>query len=386
MANALLLTYHIFEGVRRGGIHYIANYLSKIGYNIDFVTNPVYIKWLFKYGLNDRENVKNLFRLIKGIRYDVFDGVEIRNFSIPILIPYKLASFINNKFKNFGLVSNWCLLEKRLRSSYNIIVIESTSSILLLKKLRERYPKSKIIYRPSDPVMAYSDIKLLINAEKDIIQSADRIWLVNESAKSFYEKKLKIRLKNYFILNNPVVYGKEINEKNINISNRGIKAVYVGCFPIDYDLIDMSSEKYKSAEFIIIGPYKDKLKKNNVIFTGPLNRERCKEIIRGCNIGIIPYKKRREINQLFEITGKVGIFMLYGLPIVGMNISETLAKLKGFYVAKNHDEFLNYFSDAIMLNEIERVKIFAAYKEILNNYTFEKFEYDLDLELKNIHI
>lgn len=366
MKNVLFLTYHMYASKRKGGFHSFFRYFLNKKYDIDVYTIPLHVNWLFKN--NDRENCKNFFYLIKGMNYN-YENQIIKNFSDPIIFPYRFIKSVKKRDDDLSkyLIPNKNFFGKRLKNNYDYIIIESTSGILLFDYLRERYTNSKIIYRPSDPIVAYTDIKELIEAEKNIIQKSDLTLVINESSLNLYKKYfIDINSNNIKILENPLISKFDI----LNNNDKKIFITYLGVFPIDYNLIFKISEEFKNEKIYIIGPYEDKIKKDNVIFTGTLSENEYQKILVKTKIAIVPYLNKGNINKLFEITGKIALFMKYNLPIVAINVSQELSKYD-IYTCKDYNQFIDILYKLIN-NKSSLYKKYSS--EILMKYNTEVVE------------
>lgn len=365
--NALLLTYHLLEYTRVAGFHKISDLLIKHDFNVDFVTIPFSIYWLFKN--NDRENFTNFRKLMRKIPESVEKNVS--NFSVPSFVPFRIQEKLSIRNSKWIQLIYWNRLKRRLKSHYDLIIIESTTAVLLFDFLRNTYPDSKIVYRPSDPLIAYSKSESLLCAESNILKNADDIWFVNKSSKDFCESKYGCRLSKYRIIHNALISEKELKKKKQDkpIKRQKKTILYLGVFPIDYELIRRVAKKFPEVDIVIIGPYKDILKMNNIVFTGPLPLKEAKRLLSEAHLGIVPYIKKGRINELFEITGKIAIYMASGLPIVAINVSRKLNEYH-CHVVSSIKEFIGAVEK--YLRKSDAVSI--DYSEYLLEYTIESFE------------
>lgn len=64
--------------------------------------------------------------------------------------------------------------------------------LFLLNLIKKYFPKAKIIYRPSDPLVEFSNEEYAIAAEKRLIAKADKILLVNNESLAVYAEKFQM--------------------------------------------------------------------------------------------------------------------------------------------------------------------------------------------------
>ena len=109
--NALVITSHVKNSILLGGFHYFVKYLTGAGYDVDWVTNPVSITWLFRH--EDKANPSNFLDLWRGISWQEND-TTIRHFAVPVWIPAKVAKMLGMKLGVY-FWPRWEKLRKRLR-------------------------------------------------------------------------------------------------------------------------------------------------------------------------------------------------------------------------------------------------------------------------------
>ncbi|WP_373943590.1 hypothetical protein [Polaribacter sejongensis] len=175
----------------RGGFHKFAEYTSKIGVETVFFSfaRPYYS--LFKK--TERLNKKVLFELTKGKEYKVGSN-SLLNITFPTLalpgplrkfIPESLDVFLQRfSFKSFNKFSS-----KYLANS-NYFIFESNESLLLFDKIKKKFPDSKLIYRPSDPILTETSNNYLGKLEKKVICKADLVLIVNKEGLDLYRKAI----------------------------------------------------------------------------------------------------------------------------------------------------------------------------------------------------
>jgi glycosyltransferase involved in cell wall biosynthesis len=215
-------------------------------------------------------------------------------------------------------------------------------------------------------VLPYKYDNVLLKFEKKIIEEADIVLFPSEKAKQLVLEKYKIEdiPSKMVLLHNPV--------EDIDFGNRPLKplfdrkkrAIYAGFFSIDWSLIKSLAKRFRDYEFMILGP-KTRINEPNVSILGAVNFEEVLELLSESRIGIIPYKRIGEINDLLTLTKKIILMMKAKLPIVAQNVCPEVAKY-GIVFAGSKEDFMQKFSE---LTEISNSKDFFEYDErIIQDY------------------
>lgn len=377
--KALLITYHVVGSRRSAFFTQLWKWLAEMRFHVDVFTYPYYLADTI-LRRNDRNNFRNLIKLMKGSQ----EKSLIRNFTIPKVIYFRILRHLPDKVKEIIYCPR--KLESLLRKEqYDIIFFESTIGVCFYNSIRNINPCAKIIYRPSDPlcfVPPYKYDNVLLKREKKITEEADMVLFPSEEIKQLMLRKYEINdvPNKMIILHNPV--------ENVVFENRSLKplpkrkkrAIYAGFFPIDWSLIKLLARRFKDYEFIILG-LKAGINESNISIPGALSFEKVLELVSESRIGIIPYKRLGEINDLFTLTKKVILMMKAKIPIVAQNVSHEIAK-HGIILAKSQEDFIQKFSQLTKLLDTKNFfeydeKIFQDYHENFVKLKFKKTILDL---------
>jgi glycosyltransferase involved in cell wall biosynthesis len=224
---------------------------------------------------------------------------------------YDHIQIYRHKFRHFlpGFLINLYfkkMIQKEDRfdwNKYEMIILEGGYPVYLSFVL-----KNPIVYRQSDPIKTplanrgyFKKLELqLIN--KSIITSS-------ALEKDFFFHQM---FSKYFYWHSGYVI------PNIAVDiHRKKTFVYMGLAPIDYLLIKKIAKRYPNYKYLIIGPFKDKLHLENIIFYGYLNIKQYCEIISSASIFIIPMTRSwsNKVSE-YSYTGKMLLAMHYGIPIL----------------------------------------------------------------------
>ncbi|NNG67950.1 hypothetical protein [Caldanaerobacter subterraneus] len=384
MKRAFAIGYHVFGSNKRtGGFLNILRFLQKSGFSIDYLTTPSSFKWIFSH--NDRENFSNFIKLLLGNKY-IQNGVEIYNFTVPNILPYRMALYWRFLWK-FALLPPIDEVIRRIKGKkYNIMLFESVPASVYIEKLKNEY-KVPTIYRASDPLIAWmSDFREEAQIiEKTIFTLSDEIWLPNRVILDYYKAKGFVG-NNIHVINNPLITEENLKllfDDKLKRRNDNKIATYVGVFPIDYEVLKYAALCNPEILFIIIGPYKPILKLKNVLFTGPLKEHEVQGYISRSSIGIIPYSFRGDINRLLGLTRKIAQFLVHRIPLVVYNTAEI--DIPGVFYCRTKEEFGRKISEIVknpfdIIGEKEAIEIY----EILEEYTYETFIQRLEYRLSKL--
>lgn len=254
------ITYHNWKTKRHGGFHQFAEYTCKQGIETVFFSfsRPYYI--FLKN--EERLNYKVLRLLNNGCYYNI-GGHDLLNVTWSTLaLPGFLRKFVSSEINEWLMCHSFTpfkkVAEKWLKNT-DCFVFESCDAVFLLDLIKKYFPKAKIIYRPSDPLVEFSNEEYAIAAEKRLIVKADKILLVNNESLAVYAEKF------------PDVYNKDkfyVVSNGVNISDYLKKydcpdelkwpktALYIGASLIDWELIIRAAQQLPEIKFIIITPNK----------------------------------------------------------------------------------------------------------------------------------
>jgi len=372
MKRILFFTYHHLRSNRQSGVLDYIRMLGNRGFAIDIVTVPTHLFWIAQN--NDRESPLNLLKLILGIQ----EG-NIRNWGFPRIMPGRISRTI---FKDYRVAGSFTNIAIRLKKRYNLIVFESTECIEYFEKIKHKYPKTKIIYRASDPIAMYSSNSFLIQKEREIIAQCDEAWVLDTDTINFYNKhgfcinKCKV-IPNYYYSNNDI----SVIEKLVLDSSSRNCIVYFGAQPIDYKLLCEVGDQFPDEVFYIFGPY-DLPSTNNVHYAGSRPMQEIYPYLARAKMMIIPYAINGSKNFYMKIGRKIAFAKLFGLPIVVIN-SAKFAESSDVIFADDTSQFIDGI--AIFLNR--HIDYYANHLKALtelDSYNYSNLEKVIDMLVSDI--
>lgn len=356
------ITFHNWETKRLGGFHKFAEATAKAGHEVIFFSfeRPYYI-YLKK---EERLNKDVLKKLSKGVRYVIDDkGNSILNTTWPTLrIPMPLykhvPSQINEWFNSHSLSSFNSYANKYFKDT-DVFVFESCSGVYLFDKIKDLFPNSKFIYRPSDPLMVKD---IYVDVETNILTKSDKVLIVNESGLNLYRNKVYDfdNRVNYELLSNGVDVEKFAlkYERPISLQKENI-ALYVGARVIEWDLILKCGFELPNINFIIVCPenapeYFLKKKTKNIEYINGISPSEVPAWVTNCDVVIVPNPKGLFKIKPWGITAKYYQAMMAEKPIVAFDDTSDLLNY-------NVDVCYTYEDFIIKLDKAMKSKVKQSY-------------------------
>ena len=362
--KALVITYHVKNCVRLGGIHFFIRYLTQAGYDIDWVTGTVSVSWLLKRG--DRSNARNFIDLVRGISWEE-NNTLIRHFAVPVWIPARIARLLGMELGKYHY-PRWEKLRKRLRDSYDLILAEGVAC-QYAEQLRTDYPRARIIYRPSDALKTFTSFPDPERLELDMIKASDLVCCVDENHMNYYKslaagevrQQEKIKL-----LRNPLTTQADIEfAENFTPSQNEPSVVYVGVSYVDHQLASYAASHNKDAAFYMIGPAGKS--HDNVVYTGMLSEEEYEKYLFRASVGITPVN----LPIAYGYTRKIIKYMKYLLPIAA-TCSDNYLNAPGFFCADTKEEFSQKISEFLKYSPEDREKLREGYLRVMKVFSQEE--------------
>ena len=362
--KALVITGHVKNSLRLGGFHFFVKYLTGAGYDVDWVTNPVSITWLLRH--DDKCNPRNFFDLWRGISWQE-NNTTIRHFAVPVWIPACVARMLGMKLATH-FYPRWEKLRKRLRDSYDAIVLEGVAC-QWAQDLRRDYPAARIIYRPSDALKLFSAIPNPDEFEVNMIKAADIVGCVDENHVNYYRglveglpgEQAKVKL-----FRNPITTQADIaTAETFKPVEHKPSVVYVGVSFVDFELIDYAAARNKEATFYIIGP--SEKSHDNVVYTGMLTEEEYSKYLLTASVGITPAK----LQAVYGYTRKIIKYMKYLLPIVA-TWTDNYLNIPGLFCVDTQEEFAQKISDCLKYSPQDRENLRAGYLRCMRVFSEEE--------------
>lgn len=371
--KVVFITYHNWKTKRHGGFHQFAEYSCSKGIETVFFSfsRPYYI--IFKN--EERLNRKVLFMLTRGIYYELKCN-KLLNVTWPTLA---LPGFLRRFFPasmNEWLMKHSFMPFKQFANKWlynsDCFVFESCDAVFLLPLVKKYFPKAKIVYRPSDPLVEFANEDYYITAEKEMITMADKVLVVNiESLNVYREAFSDIFVKEKFhVVSNGVsleAYLKKYEKPSLMKTNKN--ALYVGSFSPDWNLIFKAATELMDVIFIIITPNKPQNhilkiidKYQNIQFIPGIPPEDVPKWVTNANLIIQPFSMEMQHfnKKSLGLTAQNYKAMAARKPIVAYGIPMHLS-VYGLVTTNTYDGFI-----AAVRNNIDRKNV----------------EYKIDLESK----
>jgi hypothetical protein len=297
---------------------------------------------------------------MKGIEYQVGQGRLINktvlSFSLLFLRKFwkYIPSNILNYFSTITLPVFSSFAKKNFQNT-DVFVFESTESVFLYPSIKGMFSTSKIVYRPSDPLIASKE-KRFVDAEVKLLKGADFVFLVNEDAVLLYKQYIKdfdLQV-NYSILPNGVDTSAYLKTyEKLDLLKLPNIALYVGARPIEWNMIVESAELLPDINFIIIcskmSPlsFIDKTKSlSNLHYINGIDKQDVPKWVTNADLIIVPNPKNLYKYNVWGITAKYYQAMVAKKPIVAYHDSESIGQY-GIKVTYNTADFVSAIRESI---------------------------------------
>ncbi|BDD87665.1 hypothetical protein DPPLL_20300 [Desulfofustis limnaeus] len=335
---------------------------------------------------DERLNFKMLLSLSKGKTYEL-DGGKLLNITNPnFALPNILSKRVSQSFKiacQQSFVFNFKKFANKYFNETDFFIFESTESVLLFERIKEIFPKSKLIYRPSDPIVvdSWCDVG---DYEEKLIKASDWTFLVNEQGLKSYEEKTNCFIGNekYSILSNGVSY-KEFQDKYETpyLLSGNCSALYLGARPVDWELIINSAQKAKNINFVIVCPEKPSKKyllevnkSKNIQYVPGIFPEEVARWITNCDVFIVPNPRDLYKQKVWGITAKLYQAMAARKPIVVYHDYEHLRDI-GVKYSYDTDSFVKNIYESLSIKEIDyRFDFNTIEWKVITDRFYEKLE------------
>ena len=302
------ITYHNWETKRHGGFHQLAEYTVSQGINTVFFSfsRPYYI--IFKR--EERLNASILRHLSKGAEYVVGSHI-IKNITWPTFaLPGFMRKFLSNKINKWLMTNSFESFDKfakKCLEGTDCFVFESCDAVFLADLIKNKFPNSIIVYRPSDPLVDFSNDKMMNLYEGKLLKLADLVFTVNEESIKLYEEEFfdVFDSSKAIVLKNGVHLKDYQKKYECPDALKNVKsALYVGAFDVDWDLIFYTASKLPDIKFVIVTPVSVKSnilrmidKHNNVDYIPGIKPSDVPKYITNATLIIQPYPKKHNFHN-----------------------------------------------------------------------------------------
>ena len=349
------ITYHNWETKRQGGFHKFAEAAARAGHEVVFFSfDRPYIIYFKK---EERLNKGVLIRLSKGTKYKLENGGAVFNCTWPTLrlpMPFLryAPNWLNRWLETHSLKPFRAFCHKFLDGT-DVFVFESCAGLQLFDSIRNRYPKAKYVYRPSDPLMIEGAKAPTIEMEKNCLLHSDLTLLVNVEGLNLYKKTMPDFDKEvpYKILSN----GVDVNEfkQEYPVPAQLAKpntALYVGARRPEWGLVAEAARQCKDINFVIVCPEfppmdfpKDTLP--NLVYIPGIKPSEVPAWVTNCKVIIIPNPQGLYKVKPWGVTAKYYQAMAAQKPIVVYEDSDEIKQL-GIPVSHNYGDFISDLQSA----------------------------------------
>ncbi len=350
LTKITFITVHTWESKRLGGFHKFAEAACEHGIETVFFSFPrPYYALFMKDELYNKKTIKSLQ---KGIDYNVGKSILHNITYITCRLPNFFGKFLGDKMMNKLLCSSFSSFKKFAKKwldGTDIFVFESADGIAFIDKLKKMYPCSKFVYRPSDVMMYDGSLPRFANLERNVLVKSDLAVFVHPGYEGFYSARVPDFYNNvkFETISNGVdiepfemTYPKPLSLQKENT------ALYIGAWPVDWNLIFNSARKLPDYNFIIICPNKpqkeilDKIPEyTNIEYIPGIKPNEIPRWMTNCDVFIVPYDKKVRTNRGLGVTAKYYQAMAAKRPVVAYNEIKAVGEV-GIPLTYSEDEFV----------------------------------------------
>lgn len=362
MKKIVFITTHNWDTKRQGGFHKFAEATALAGIETVFFSfpRPYYGLLMKREQLN--KNVINTLK--KGETYFIDDNHKILNVTFPTFrLPDSMGKFLPGK------LMNWCLshsltsfkhFAKKYLDDTDCFVFESCEGVYFIDILKKLFPASKMIYRPSDPMVYASIPDRVKKMEENILLKADLNLIVNQEGVEAYKKNI-IDFENkvhYELLSNGIdleSYRKTYEKPDL--LNKENTILYVGAWEVEWELLFKACTVNEDYNYIVVCPnypssnIQTEIKKyDNLFYVPGIKPAEVPAWITNANVVMVPYVTDFYKDRPLGITAKYYQAMAAKKPIVAYCDTPKL-KDAGVPVTYTYDDFISEIQKSISIKE-----------------------------------
>ena len=333
--------------------HFIPMLIAEDGnFEVDYRYQTLYPKYM---KMNNKE------QLVKN-------SIDNKNIKIKPFKIYPYRRFLSelSKYWNIFRTSFW---------NYDKIIITQPNQLDFLFLRVHKLRKTEIYYECMDNYIGWETNKEgFKQKEERLVHNSKHLIVSSNKLKTKLISDYNINDKDITIIRNG--YDKELfanNKENIELKKPNL--VYIGTIDewFDFKSIFNYADKNKNATIYIIGPIgvnvqniKNNNKRNNVIFTGPIEHSQVPAYINASDILLLPFL----VNDVVEYVDPVKVYeyLYYKKPVISTYWDE-LEQFKGMiHFYKNEEEFFKQVTNALNYNFLAT----REYNELMEEATWEE--------------
>ena len=357
MKKIVFITTHNWDTKRQGGFHKFAEATALSGIETVFFSFPrPYYGYFMK---REQLNPQVIRTLKKGISYKVGSG-SVLNVTFPTLrLPDAAGRFLPDGLMNFLLkksLGSFRSFAKKFLTGADCFVFESCEGVAFVDTIRRLFPKARIIYRPSDP-MVYASVPERVKAlERHILMTADLSLIVNQEGVESYKKSIpdfdqKVR---YQVLSNGIDLDSYKKSYAVPaILNKPNTVLYVGAWEVEWPLLFEAAQKLPQCNFVVVCPNypADKILNQveaveNLTYVPGIKPDQVPAWITNCSVVMVPYVTDFYKDRPLGITAKYYQAMAACKPIVAYCDTPKLSDV-GISVTYSYKDFISALQQAL---------------------------------------
>lgn len=357
MKKIVFITTHNWDTKRQGGFHKFAEATALAGIETVFFSFPrPYYGYFMK---REQLNPQVIRTLKKGISYKVGSG-SVLNVTFPTLrLPDAAGRFLPDWLMNCVLkksLGSFRSFAKKFLAETDCFVFESCEGVAFVDRIRRLFPKARIIYRPSDP-MVYASVPERVKAlEHHILQTTDLSLIVNNEGVAAYKKSIpdfdqKVA---YQVLSNGIDLDSYKKSYAVPaILNKPNTVLYVGAWEVEWPLLFEAAQKLPQCNFVVVCPNypADKILNQvaaveNLTYVPGIKPDQVPAWITNCTVVMVPYVTDFYKDRPLGITAKYYQAMAACKPIVAYCDTPKLSDV-GISVTYSYEDFISALQQAL---------------------------------------
>lgn len=253
---------------------------------------------------------------------------------------------------------------------------------LLYMTIKPLLHGQKVVYDCMDDMIEFPNIgerekREIINAERNLLNDADFVFVSSEYLKNKILKRASILRKNVFVINNAielpdtkqnVAFPCDVKEKLSYIQSLSYPLIYVGMISqwFDFDLIQKALDRYPHINIVLLGPCDTNIPQNDRIhYLGIVERTYIFALMKEAYALIMPFVLNKLILSVNPV--KLYEYIYTNKPVIAVKYGET-EKFKPFVNLYNSQaEFLSLIGKIIGYNNSPEIDIDAIENFVKQN-------------------